>query len=86
MYGSDQAEVGDLDRAALLAGVADEHVLRLDVPVHQPGTVRGGERGEHRLHDRERERHGQRAPLVEQVTQGAAVDQLHDQVDEVTVR
>ena len=53
-----QAEVGDLDHAvdevvgAAAGRLGDQHVLRLDVAVHQAGPVRGGDRGEHLLEDR----------------------------------
>ena len=48
--GAGQAEVGDLDHAV----DADEHVLGLDVAVHDAGPVGGGEPGQHRLEDGER--------------------------------
>jgi hypothetical protein len=51
--GLGEAEVGDLDPAAV-GLVADQHVLRLDVAVDQAGAVRGGERGDDRLEQRQR--------------------------------
>src|SRR3712207_8687177 len=43
-------EVGD----AAAGRLGDQHVLRLDVAVHQAGAVRGGDGGEHLLEDGQR--------------------------------
>ena len=42
------AEVGDLDQALDPLALADQDVRRLDVAVHDPGLVRGLQRGEQR--------------------------------------
>lgn len=47
VHGPDEAEVGHLDPPV----VPYQDVLRLHVAVHEPGAVRGAERGEHRLQD-----------------------------------
>ena len=57
----------------------DQHVLRLDVAVHETEPVRLGEPGEHRLQDGERGGHAERAPGAQHVAQRAALDQLHDE-------
>ena len=71
-----QAEVHDLQVAVRRY----EHVLRLDVPVHDPGRVRGGQPGQQRHHDGQRLARGEPATLVEQVPQGPARQILHGQV------
>jgi hypothetical protein len=71
----DQPEVGHLDRT----GPADQHVLRLDVPVHQAVSVRFGEPGQHRPEHGDRRRHAERAVTGQDVAQGAALDELHDE-------
>jgi hypothetical protein len=53
--------------------------------VHQPVAVCGGQCGQHRLHDRHRQRRAEGPALGEQVAQRAAVDQLHHQEDVVAV-
>ena len=85
-----QAEVGHLatlsTRLAAAAGrLGDQHVLRLDVAVHQAGPVRGGDRGEHLLQDRQRLDRVEPAALGEQVAQGAALHVLHHQVGQALV-
>ena len=72
-----EPEVGDLDPAV----VPYEHVLRLHVAVHEPGAVRGAERGEHRLQDVQRGPRLQRPALAQHVPQGAAGDVLHREID-----
>ena len=52
-----QPEVGHLHQTV----VGEQDVLGFDVAVHQPGAVRRGQRGEHRLHERHRLAGGQRA-------------------------
>ncbi len=74
--GFGQTEVGDLD----LTAVADQHVLGLHVPVHQPGIVGRRQRREHRLDDLERPQRSQRCLAVDDVAQGLAVDVLHHDV------
>ncbi len=76
-----QAEIGDLH----LPGIGDQHILRLDVTVHQAGAVRHGERPQHRRRDGRRRVRGHRAPLAQQFTQRAALDQFHHQEDVVPV-
>nr|WP_268267534.1 hypothetical protein [Streptomyces kaniharaensis] len=66
-------KVGDLHQAA----VGDQHVLRLDVPVDQPGPVRGAERGEDRLQDVQGGPDRQRTAVAQQLAQGAAGHVLH---------
>ena len=77
-----EAEVGDLR----LPGLGDQHVLRLDVAVHDPDPVRLGEPGEHLLHDGERRGHAEGAAGAQHVAQRAAVDQLHDEEQPVADR
>ena len=73
--GAHQTEVGDLD----LAVVGDQHVLRLDVAVHQPGRgvpppVRRA-RAQHRGDGVRRHR----PAFAQQLPQRAALDELHHQ-------
>lgn len=68
VHGPHQPEVGDLDPSV----VPYQHVLGLHVPVHEPGPVRGAERGEHRLQDVERGPRLERPALAQHVTQRAA--------------
>ena len=77
-----EPEVGDLR----LPGLGDQHVLRLDVAVHDPEPVRLGEPGEHLLHDGERRGHAEGAAGAQHVAQRAAVDQLHDEEQPVADR
>lgn len=79
--GPREAEVGDLDLAVL----GDQHVLGLDVAVHETGPVRGAERGQHRLHDLQRGAGAEPPERVEGVAQGAAGDVLHHQEDVLAV-
>jgi hypothetical protein len=74
--GAGQPEVGDLDPAV----VGDQQVLGLDVAVHQARGVRGGQRAQDGLEQRERLRRGQGALLAQQRPDGAARHVLHDQV------
>jgi hypothetical protein len=55
--------------------------LGFDVAMHQPGAVRGRERRQHRLHDRDRFGRREMSSLVEQVPERAPGHQLHDQED-----
>ena len=71
-----QAEVRDLDRL----GGSEQHVLRLDVTVRDPGGVRGGQPGQDALDDVERLARAQPGALVQQGPQGAAGHVLHGQV------
>jgi hypothetical protein len=71
-----QSEVGDLDPAV----GRQQDVLGLDVAVHQPRGVRGGEGDEHRFDEVERPGGRQGALLVQHVAQRAARDELHDEV------
>jgi hypothetical protein len=79
--GARQAEVGDLHHAV----DADEHVLGLDVAVHDARPVRGGEAGQHRLEDGEGLRDREPAARGEQVAQRAAAHELHDEEDQTLV-
>jgi hypothetical protein len=65
--------------------VADQHVLRLDVAVHDAGAVRGGQPGQHGLQDGEGLGDGEPAAGLQQVAQGAPADQLHDEEDQALV-
>lgn len=78
----DQAEVGDLDPAV----VADQHVLRLHVPVDETRPVGGAQRGEDRLQDVQRGPRLKGAPLAQHVAQRAAGDVLHREVDVLLLR
>ena len=79
--GPRQPEVGDLDDAV----DADQHVLGLDVAVHDAGPVGGGEAGQRGLEDGEGLGDGQPAAGGEQVAQRAAADELHDEEDQALV-
>ena len=74
--GPGQPEVGDLDPPV----VAEQHVLGLDVAVHDAGPVRRGQRPQHRLEQRQGAGRRQRPAVAQQRAQVAAVDVLHDQV------
>ena len=74
--GAGETEVADLDAAV----VGEQHVLGLQVAVHDAGLVRGGETGEHRLEDVDRLLGGERAVLLQQVAQRDAGQVLHDEV------
>ena len=71
-----QAEVDHLEVTVR----GDQHVLRLDVPVHDPGRVRGRQAGQQRHHDGQRLTRRETAPLGEQVPQRPAGHVLHGQV------
>ena len=60
--------------------VADQHVLGLDVAVHQSGVVGGGQGAQHRLDQLQRPQRRQRGLAVDHVAQGAALDVLHHDV------
>ena len=77
-----QPEVHDLDPPV----GGQQHVLRLDVPVHDPCLVRGGQPGQRRVHDLERLAPGQPAPLAQQAAQRPPWHVLHRQVQELPVR
>ncbi len=77
-----QAEVGHLHRV----GLAEQHVLRLDVPVRDARGVRGGQPGEHSLGDVECLARAQRPPLGQQVPQRPARHVLHGEVQGAPVR
>ena len=80
--GLGEAEVGDLDRAAV-GLVGDEDVLRLHVAVDQAGPVGRGEGGDDRLQQGQRPRRRHRRLLADHVAQRVAGDVLHDQEDGV---
>jgi hypothetical protein len=79
--GLGQPEVGDLDPAV----VGDQHVLRLDVAVDQPGPVGRGQRGHDGLEQRQRPCGGEWRLLADGVAHGVAGDQLHGQEDGAVV-
>ena len=79
--GPGEAEVGDLDLAVL----GDQHVLGLDVAVHEAGPVGGAERGQHRHHDLQRGAGAEPAERVQRVAQRPARDVLHDEEDVLAV-
>jgi pSer/pThr/pTyr-binding forkhead associated (FHA) protein len=76
--GAGQAEVGQVGVIAL----ADQHVVRLDVAVHEPDRVRGVERIGHLLEQVERASRVEPA-LADQLDECGAVDQAHRQVEAV---
>jgi len=69
-------EVGQLG----LVPSRDHDVVRLDVPVHDAERVRGGQDVEHLQAVTGHPRGGQRAVARDQLTEGRAVDELHDEV------
>ena len=73
--GGDQAEVGHLH----LAGAADQHVLGLDVAVHEPAPMRLRQAVEHRDEHGHRRRDRQRPRGAQDVAQRAALDEFHDE-------
>ena len=75
-HGAGDAEVHDLDDA--LAG--QHHVARLDVTVNDPGTVAELEGRADVGGDFQRPLDREPAFLRKHVAQGAALDQLHDDV------
>jgi hypothetical protein len=76
-----ESEVGDLDPAV----GCDEDVLGLDVAVHEPGRVSGGEGGEHVVHDRDGFRGGEPAAATKNAAQRLSGDVLHDEERVATV-
>ena len=68
------AEVSQ-DRPVVLA---EQHVARLDVPVHHPGAVRDAQRGEQLPAHLRGPPRRQRTRTGEHLVQGLGVDQLHD--------
>ena len=79
--GLGDAEVGDLHRAR----ARDEHVGGLHVAVDDPGAVRGVEGVGDLLADADDVGDGETVVLVDEVAQGRAVDQLHDDVRDAVV-
>jgi hypothetical protein len=67
-------------RSPRRGGLGDQHVLRLDVAVHEPGAVRGGDRGEHLLEDRQRLCGCSRRRSASISRSGAPAHVLHHQV------
>ena len=74
--GARDPEVGDL-RAPL---VVDDHVVGLDVAVHDPAPVREARRLEDLDHQVDRERRVQRAVLAHDLLEVAALEELHRDV------
>lgn len=79
--GPGQSEVADLDASVL----GEQHVLRLDVAMHDPGAVRGGEAREDRIHDGDGLRDREPLLLPEQFAQRDAGQVLHHEVGELAV-
>ena len=79
--GAREAEVADLDTAVF----GEQHVLGLDVAVHDAGAVRGREARQHGIHDRDRLGDRQPALLAQQVAQRDAGEVLHDEVGHLAV-
>jgi hypothetical protein len=77
-----QAEVRHLDGVR----VAEQHVLRLDVPVRDARLVCGAEPGENALHDVQRLTRAQPPTGAQEVTQGVAGHVLHGEVQGPPVR
>jgi hypothetical protein len=75
-----EPEVGDLHPGPRRL-VGDEDVLGLDVAVDHAGAVGRGQRRDDRLQEGQRLRGGHRGLGPDDVTQGVAGDQLHDQVE-----
>jgi len=80
-HGPGEAEVGDLDAAVR----GDEHVLRLDVAVHQTRRVGRSEGVEHSLEHVERLAEGERAALAEHRAQVGPRHVLEGEVGGVAV-
>ena len=79
--GAREPEVADLDAAVF----GEQHVLGLDVAVHDAGAVGRGEAGQDRVHDRDGLRHRQAALLAQQLAKRDAGKVLHDEVGHVAV-
>ncbi len=79
--GAGQPEVGDLHHTV----VGQQDVLGLDVSVDEPGPMRDGERGQDGLHDGDGLGGAEPAAFAQQVAQGAAADEFHDQEDVAVV-
>ncbi len=73
---ANQSEVGDLD----LTAVRDQHVLRLDVAMHQAGRVCHRQAAEHGCEYRGDGVWRHRAALAQQFPQGAALDEFHHEI------
>ena len=73
-----QTEVAEVG----VIGVADEHVLRLDVAVDESGGVRGVERVGDLAEERQRPRARQR-PLADQLGERRPAHELHREVQPV---
>ena len=76
-----QAEVSDLDRMA----VGQQHVLRLDIAVHQPRGMGCGQPGQHAFDDVLRFPRAQPPTVVQQVAQGLAGHVLHGQEQDAAI-
>ncbi len=79
VHGLADAEVGQVHMVAgaVLGCPAEQHVGRLDVPVHQPAGVRGVQRRRHLGDDAEGPRRGQRPGPVQQAVHVLAGDVAH---------
>jgi hypothetical protein len=78
---SNQPEVRHLHPAV----VGDKDVLGLDVAVHEAGVVRGRQRRQDRLQQRQRVRRGKRSLVADDVAKGASRDVLHGQEERAVV-
>ena len=76
-----QPEIGDLDRT----GVAEQHVLGLDVAMRDPGVVGRGQPAQHPGHDVQCLTRAEPATRVQQVAERPAGHVLHRQIQDVAV-
>ena len=76
-----EAEVAELDAAV----VGEQHVLGLEVAVHDAGLVRRGETRQHGVHDVDRLLGREPLVVLQQLAQRDARQVLHDQVGHVGV-
>ena len=79
--GARQPEVRHLDASV----IGEQHVLRLHVPMDEPGVVGRSQRGDDRLEDDQRGARIEVATPAEQVAKRAPLDVLHRQVDGAVV-
>ena len=79
--GAREAEVAELDAAV----VGEQHVLGLEVAVHDAGLVRGGEAGEDRVHDVDGLLGRELLVVLQQLAERDAGEVLHDEVRHVGV-
>ena len=75
-----QTKVDDLRDRGARGGLPQQHVARLDVPVHQPKRMRLGEPGGDLRNEPRGRRQVHRPVPLQRVVQRAAIDELHRQV------